>query len=194
MKDRIETLLATVFGAIFLGPVGGGGVRDDQPQAVQRLGAGRRRTGRLCAGRRLDHRLQPGADWGATTSASTSSTTVSRAACSGAELAVIVSLAAFGAFIAWIAFKVIGDTLQYGSTAQTPWATPLIWPQGVWYAGLVTFALVAAGLRACARRCCWRRTASTREPRFPSQEREGRAEGRARRPRPTPGRQQGEAK
>ncbi|WP_284619489.1 TRAP transporter small permease subunit [Aquabacterium humicola] len=57
----------------------------------------------------------------------------------------IASLAAFGAFIAWIAFKVIGDTLQYGSTAQTPWATPLIWPQGVWYAGLVTFALVATG-------------------------------------------------
>jgi TRAP-type C4-dicarboxylate transport system permease small subunit len=57
----------------------------------------------------------------------------------------IVALAAFGAFIAWIAFKVIGDTLQYGSTAQTPWATPLIWPQGMWYAGLVVFALVAAG-------------------------------------------------
>lgn len=57
----------------------------------------------------------------------------------------IVALALFGAFIAWIAFKVIGDTLQYRSTAQTPWATPLIWPQGVWYAGLVVFALVAIG-------------------------------------------------
>lgn len=57
----------------------------------------------------------------------------------------IVSLAVLGAFIAWIAFKVIGDTLQYGSTAQTPWATPLIIPQGVWYAGLVIFALVASG-------------------------------------------------
>ena len=57
----------------------------------------------------------------------------------------IVSLAVFGAFIAWVAFKVITDTLAYGSTAQTPWATPLIWPQAVWYAGLVTFALVAAG-------------------------------------------------
>ena len=34
-------------------------------------------------------------------------------------------------FIAWVAFKVIGDTRQYGSTAQTPWATPLIWPQSV---------------------------------------------------------------
>jgi hypothetical protein len=57
----------------------------------------------------------------------------------------IVSLAALGLFIAWVAWKVIGDTRQYGSTAQTPWATPLIWPQGVWYAGLAIFALVASG-------------------------------------------------
>lgn len=57
----------------------------------------------------------------------------------------VVSLAGFGAFIAWVAFKVIGDTLAYGSTAQTPWATPLILPQSVWYAGLVVFALVAVG-------------------------------------------------
>ncbi|WP_354004994.1 TRAP transporter small permease subunit [Ramlibacter albus] len=57
----------------------------------------------------------------------------------------IVSLAAFSVFISVVAFKVIADTLQYRSTAQTPWATPLIWPQGVWYAGLVIFALVACG-------------------------------------------------
>jgi len=57
----------------------------------------------------------------------------------------IVLLAALGVFIAWVAFKVLADTLEYGSTAQTPWATPLIWPQGVWYAGLVVFALVASG-------------------------------------------------
>lgn len=57
----------------------------------------------------------------------------------------ITSMAAFGIFVAWIATKVIADTLEYGSTAQTPWATPLIWPQSVWYAGLVIFALVATG-------------------------------------------------
>jgi TRAP-type C4-dicarboxylate transport system permease small subunit len=57
----------------------------------------------------------------------------------------IASLAAFGIFVAWVATKVIADTMQYGSTAQTPWATPLIWPQSVWYAGLVIFALVATG-------------------------------------------------
>ena len=62
----------------------------------------------------------------------------------------IASLAVLGIFIAWVAFKVIGDTRQYGSTAQTPWATPLIWPQGVWFAGLVTFALVAFGYAARA--------------------------------------------
>jgi TRAP-type C4-dicarboxylate transport system permease small subunit len=57
----------------------------------------------------------------------------------------ITSIAAFGIFVAWVATKVITDTMQYGSTAQTPWATPLIWPQSVWYAGLVVFALVATG-------------------------------------------------
>lgn len=57
----------------------------------------------------------------------------------------IVSMATFGVFIAWVATKVIADTQAYGSTAQTPWATPLIWPQSVWYVGLVVFALVATG-------------------------------------------------
>jgi TRAP-type C4-dicarboxylate transport system permease small subunit len=57
----------------------------------------------------------------------------------------IASLALFGLFIVYVAFKVLADTLSYGSTAQTPWATPLIWPQSVWYVGLLTFALVASG-------------------------------------------------
>jgi TRAP-type C4-dicarboxylate transport system permease small subunit len=62
----------------------------------------------------------------------------------------IVTLALLGAFVAWVATKVITDTMQYGSTAQTPWATPLIIPQSVWYAGLVIFALVAIGYAARA--------------------------------------------
>jgi TRAP-type C4-dicarboxylate transport system permease small subunit len=62
----------------------------------------------------------------------------------------IMTIAAFGVFVAWVATKVLTDTLQYGSTAQTPWATPLIWPQSVWYAGLVIFALVASGYAARA--------------------------------------------
>ena len=63
-----------------------------------------------------------------------------------------VLLAAFAALLAFVAFKVVADTLAYRSTAPTPWQTPLIWPQGVWYAGLVVFALLAVGY---ASRAVW---------------------------------------
>jgi TRAP-type C4-dicarboxylate transport system permease small subunit len=145
MKDRIETLLATVFGGIFLGlsvvvavETISRKVFNVSLQGADELGGYALAVGSTIAfslalmGRnhiRVDvfhdkfpRGMQAALNW-----------------------LSIVSLAALGAFIAWIAFKVIGDTLQYGSTAQTPWATPLIWPQSVWYAGLVTFALVAAG-------------------------------------------------
>ena len=145
MKDRIETLLATVFGAIFLGlsvvvafetisrklfnvsvqgadELGGYALAVGSTIAFSLALMGRNHIRVDVFHDRFPRGLQAALNW-----------------------LSIVSLAAFGAFIAWIAFKVIGDTLQYGSTAQTPWATPLIWPQGVWYAGLVTFALVAAG-------------------------------------------------
>jgi len=61
-----------------------------------------------------------------------------------------VLLAAFAVLLAFVAFKVVADTLAYRSTAPTPWQTPLIWPQGVWYAGLVVFALVTVGYAARA--------------------------------------------
>lgn len=56
----------------------------------------------------------------------------------------ILSLAALGLFSVYIGRVVIADTLAYGSTAATPWATPLIYPQSLWYAALCLFALVAA--------------------------------------------------
>src|SRR5688572_16725236 len=61
-----------------------------------------------------------------------------------------VLLAVFAVLMAVVAFKVITDTLAYRSTAPTPWQTPLIWPQSVWYAGLVVFALVTVGYAARA--------------------------------------------
>jgi TRAP-type C4-dicarboxylate transport system permease small subunit len=145
MKDRIETLLATVFGGIFLTlsvvvavETVSRKVFNFSLQGADELGGYALAVGSTIAfslalmGRnhiRVDvfHDKFP------------------RALQAALNWLSIVALAAFGAFIAWIAFKVIGDTRQYGSTAQTPWATPLIWPQSVWYAGLVTFALVAAG-------------------------------------------------
>ena len=150
MKDRIETLLATVFGGIFL-----------VLSAIVAVETVSRKVFNIS--------LQGADELGGYALAVGSTIAFSLALMGRAHIRVdvfhekfpramqaalnwlsIVSLAAFGAFIAWLAFKVIGDTLQYRSTAQTPWATPLIWPQSVWYAGLVIFALVAAGYAARA--------------------------------------------
>lgn len=64
----------------------------------------------------------------------------------------IVSIAALGLFIVYVGRIVIVDTMSYGSTAPTPWATPLIWPQAAWYAALCLFALCAALLAIRATR------------------------------------------
>ena len=63
-----------------------------------------------------------------------------------------VLLAVFAVLLAVVAFKVVTDTLAYRSTAPTPWQTPLIWPQSVWYASLVVFALLTVGY---ASRAVW---------------------------------------
>ncbi len=55
----------------------------------------------------------------------------------------IVSIAILGLFILYVGRIVIVDTMAYGSTAPTPWATPLIWPQAAWYGALCLFALSA---------------------------------------------------
>lgn len=78
---------------------------------------------------RFPHRLQATLDWLA-----------------------IVSMAALGLFMLYVGRIVILDTLSYGSTSPTPWATPLIWPQGAWYAALCLFALVALVLAGQATR------------------------------------------
>jgi TRAP-type C4-dicarboxylate transport system permease small subunit len=144
-KERVETVLATVFGAIFLGLA--------VVVAVETLSR-----------KLFNFSLQGADELGGYALAVGSTLAFSLALMGRAHIRVdvfheklplaaqallnwfsMVSLAAFGLFIAWIAFKVLGDTLQYGSTAQTPWATPLIYPQAVWYAGLLVFALVASG-------------------------------------------------
>jgi len=152
MKQRIENLLATVFGGIFLllsavvtvetlsrklfnislqgaDELGGYALAVGSTIAFSLALMGRNHIRVDVFHEHFPRRLQAILNWLA-----------------------IVTLALFGAFIAWIAFKVIGDTLQYGSTAQTPWATPLIWPQSVWYVGLVVFALVAFGYAVHATR------------------------------------------
>lgn len=61
-----------------------------------------------------------------------------------------VLLAALAVFLCWTAWQVIVDSISYASTAQTPWATPLVYPQSAWLIGLLFFAVIAGflGLRA----------------------------------------------
>lgn len=59
------------------------------------------------------------------------------------DYVAVLSLAALGLFILYVGQFVIRDTLAYGSTAPTPWATPLIWPQALWYGALCVFTLVS---------------------------------------------------
>ena len=150
LRDRTETVLATVFGTIFIGLAVVVTVEtlarklfNISLQGADELGGYALAVGSTIAfslalmGRahirvdvfhdRFPPRLQAVLNW-----------------------VSIVSIAAFGLFISWVAFKVIGDTLQYRSTAQTPWATPLIIPQGVWYAGLLVFGLLGFAYAARA--------------------------------------------
>jgi len=64
----------------------------------------------------------------------------------------IVLLAALAVTLVTICSKVLLETVEFGSTAQTPWSTPLIYPQSLWYAGLVMFMLAALVL---AGRATW---------------------------------------
>lgn len=59
-------------------------------------------------------------------------------------------LAAMAVLFVIVSLRVLQETIEYRSTAQTPWATPLILPQSLWYAGLIIFMLVAVGFAARA--------------------------------------------
>ena len=56
----------------------------------------------------------------------------------------MVLLALFGILLLWSSSKIIHDTVLYHSTAPTPWATPLVYPQSLWYAGLIFFGVLTS--------------------------------------------------
>jgi TRAP-type C4-dicarboxylate transport system permease small subunit len=59
------------------------------------------------------------------------------------DLLSILSTALFAILLAYVGWRTVQETLEFRSTAPTPWATPLIWPQSLWLAGLVLFAALA---------------------------------------------------
>ncbi len=162
--------------------VGGGGGRDREPQGLQRLAAGRRRTGRLCAGGRLDDRVQPGADGAQPHPRRRLPREVPARAAGRAELAVDRLAGRAGALHRLGGVE--GDR-RYAPVRQHR-------ADAVGDAADLAAERLVRGpgdLRAGGQRLCGARDAAAgerphrrAEPRLPSEEREGRAEGRTRRP------------
>ena len=63
----------------------------------------------------------------------------------------MLALAAMAAFAAYRAGHVLADSRSLVSTAPTPLATPLWWPQSIWFVAYVLFAVttVYAAVHAC---------------------------------------------
>ena len=76
-----------------------------------------------------------------------------------------ISLAALAIFLAVFTVRTVQETQMFGSVAQTPWMTPLIWPQLAWMIGMGVFTLTAILLAVRALILAARRdtTALTRE-------------------------------
>jgi TRAP-type C4-dicarboxylate transport system permease small subunit len=55
----------------------------------------------------------------------------------------IAVLSAFAVLLAWTGWLALAETIEFRSTAPTPWATPLVWPQSGWLLGLVLFTLAS---------------------------------------------------
>ena len=81
------------------------------------------------------------------------------------DLASVSMIALLALLLVYAAWFTVQETVEFHSTAPTPWATPLIWPQSLWLAALVMFALFALGaathaffLAATSRWCALERT------------------------------------
>lgn len=54
-----------------------------------------------------------------------------------------LTLGLLALFLFYFSYRTVIETFEYKSIAQTPWATPLIWPQAIWLIGMGVFTLVA---------------------------------------------------
>ena len=66
------------------------------------------------------------------------------------NVASVVSLFGFAAFMAWRVLATLADTIEYQSISTTPLQLPLWIPQGIWALELLLFAIVAGVLAARA--------------------------------------------
>lgn len=54
-----------------------------------------------------------------------------------------VLVATMSLLLCYVGVLTLNETIEFGSTAPTPWATPMVWPQGFWFATLALFSIVA---------------------------------------------------
>ncbi len=59
------------------------------------------------------------------------------------NLLAMLSLAALSLLCLWRGYHVVAESIELGSTAATPLATPMWIPQSIWLAGYLMFALIA---------------------------------------------------
>ncbi|WP_336274608.1 TRAP transporter small permease subunit [Vreelandella indica] len=57
-----------------------------------------------------------------------------------------ISMGLLAAFLLYFTVQTVLETQLYRSIAQTPWATPLIYPQAVWLVAMTAFSVAAAFL------------------------------------------------
>jgi TRAP-type C4-dicarboxylate transport system permease small subunit len=58
------------------------------------------------------------------------------------NFAAILALTISAAMLSWMAWIALDESILFNATAQTPWATPLRYPQSAWLAALAVFAAV----------------------------------------------------
>lgn len=61
------------------------------------------------------------------------------------NLVSVWALAAMAVSLSVLAWFALSDSISMNSTTQTPWATPLRYPQSVWFGVLTVFAAVGIG-------------------------------------------------
>lgn len=59
------------------------------------------------------------------------------------NILALPTLAVAALAIALMAWYALAETISFSATAQTPWATPLKYPQALWLAALLVFVAVA---------------------------------------------------
>ena len=51
-------------------------------------------------------------------------------------------LSVLGCILSYAAWRVLTDSWDFQSTSATPWATPLVYPQGLWLLALLVFTIM----------------------------------------------------